>query len=61
MEIHSQLVDGNTLKSKQDLIVLPRLVLSDGTVEALKWLGLILMTGDHINKYLVQRHLTGAV
>lgn len=52
MEIHSQLVDGNTLKSKQDLIVLPRLLLSDGTAEALKWLGLILMTGDHINKYL---------
>ncbi|MFH0784666.1 MAG: TraX family protein [Pseudomonadota bacterium] len=52
MEIHSQLVDGNTLKSKQDLIVLPLLVLSDGTVEALKWLGLILMTGDHVNKYL---------
>ncbi|WP_081918018.1 TraX family protein [Methylobacter sp. BBA5.1] len=26
--------------------------LSDGTVEALKWLGLILMTGDHVNKYL---------
>jgi hypothetical protein len=25
---------------------------SDGTLEALKWLGLILMTGDHVNKYL---------
>lgn len=24
----------------------------DGTVEALKWLALALMTGDHVNKYL---------
>jgi len=24
----------------------------DGTVEALKWLALVLMTGDHVNKYL---------
>lgn len=26
---------------------LPRLVLADGTAEALKWLGLALMIGDH--------------
>ena len=26
---------------------------SDGSVEALKWLGLILMTLDHVNKYLL--------
>jgi hypothetical protein len=26
--------------------------MADGTVEGLKWLALILMTGDHINKYL---------
>jgi hypothetical protein len=32
--------------------ILPQLIISDGTLEALKWLGLILMTGDHINKYL---------
>ena len=31
---------------------LPHLVLRDGTIEALKWLALILMTGDHANKYL---------
>ena len=31
---------------------LPRLVLADGTVEALKWFALLLMTGDHVNKYL---------
>ena len=26
--------------------------MSDGKVEAIKWLGLVLMTGDHVNKYL---------
>lgn len=31
---------------------LPHLVVPDGTLEALKWLALMLMTGDHINKYL---------
>ena len=30
----------------------PRLTLSDGTLEALKWVALLLMTGDHVNKYL---------
>lgn len=30
----------------------PHLDISNGTLEALKWLGLLLMTGDHINKYL---------
>lgn len=33
---------------------LPALTLSDGAVEALKWLALILMTGDHVNKYLLK-------
>lgn len=32
---------------------LPGLVLSDGGVEALKWLGVVLMTLDHFNKYLL--------
>jgi hypothetical protein len=27
-------------------------VIADGTLEALKWLGLVLMTIDHVNKYL---------
>lgn len=31
---------------------LPRLVVADGTIEALKWLGVALMTVDHANKYL---------
>lgn len=30
---------------------------SGGSVDALKWLGLILMTGDHINKYLYNNTL----
>lgn len=32
---------------------LPRLAVSDGTIEALKWLGVVLMTLDHVNKYLL--------
>jgi TraX protein len=32
---------------------LPRLVIADGTLEALKWIALLLMTGDHVNKYLL--------
>ena len=32
---------------------LPRLAISDGTIEALKWLALLLMTLDHVNKYLL--------
>jgi hypothetical protein len=31
----------------------PAITLNDGAVEALKWLALILMTGDHVNKYLL--------
>ena len=27
--------------------------ISDGSLEALKWVGLALMTGDHVNKYLL--------
>ncbi len=32
--------------------VLPRLVIADGSLEAIKWLAVVLMTGDHVNKYL---------
>jgi hypothetical protein len=31
---------------------LPRLVVLDGSLEALKWLALVLMTVDHVNKFL---------
>ncbi|SDO53086.1 TraX family protein [Pseudomonas jinjuensis] len=36
---------------------LPRLRLADGALEALKWLALLLMTGDHLNKYLFNETL----
>ena len=32
---------------------LPRVIISDGALEALKCVALVLMTGDHINKYLL--------
>ena len=32
---------------------LPLLRIENGTLEALKWLGLVLMTIDHVNKYLL--------
>jgi hypothetical protein len=38
-------------------LALPRIVIADGTLEALKWVGLVLMTGDHINKYLFDESL----
>lgn len=30
-----------------------RLIITDGTLEALKWIALVAMTADHINKYLL--------
>lgn len=32
---------------------LPALALADGTLEGLKWLGVVLMTVDHVDKYLL--------
>lgn len=32
---------------------------SDGTIEALKWIGLAAMTGDHVNKYLFNATIPG--
>ena len=40
------------LSPEGDSFTPPRLELATGTLEALKWLGLVLMTVDHINKYL---------
>ena len=31
---------------------MPRLTLTNGGAESLKWLALLLMVGDHLNKYL---------
>jgi hypothetical protein len=39
------------------LYTLPRLFVSDGSIESMKWLALLLMTGDHINKYLFNETL----
>ncbi len=36
---------------------LPRLVIANGTIEALKWVALLLMTADHVNKYLFNETL----
>ncbi len=36
---------------------LPPLALTSGSLEALKWLALILMTGDHINRFLLDGSL----
>lgn len=33
-------------------VILPRLYVDDGTLEALKWVALLLMSCDHIDKYL---------
>lgn len=38
---------------------MPRLVVSSGTLEGLKWLGLVLMTLDHINKHFFDAKLPG--
>jgi hypothetical protein len=35
----------------------PRLAVPHGTIESLKWLALVLMTGDHVNKYLFNAKL----
>lgn len=37
-----------------------RLDISDGSLEALKWLALVCMTIDHVNKYLFAEKLPGA-
>lgn len=37
------------------------LVISDGTIEAIKWFALVLMTFDHINKYIFEETLPGVL
>jgi hypothetical protein len=41
---------GTSVAATQDA---SRIVVSDGTLEALKWLGMVLMALDHINKFLL--------
>jgi hypothetical protein len=44
----------NTTTAKSRSTDLPRLTIDDGTIESLKWLGIILMTIDHINYYFFE-------
>lgn len=39
-------------------IQMPKLVLANGSIEALKWLALVLMTIDHVNKFLFQGQMS---
>lgn len=43
---------GTTTHAASTVTPLPRLAATDGALEAIKWLALVLMTGDHVNKYL---------
>lgn len=43
--------------SKNRRTVLPRLAYANGTLEALKWVALVLMVLDHINKFLLSETL----
>ena len=45
-------IPGTTAHAENATASLPRLVAADGALEAVKWLALVLMTGDHVNKYL---------
>lgn len=36
-----------------DRFQLPTILIANGTLEALKWLGVLLMTADHVNKYVL--------
>ncbi|MBK5005748.1 conjugal transfer protein TraX [Pseudomonas sp. S32] len=40
-----------------ETVLAPRPLLAEGTLQTLKWLALLLMTGDHINKYLFNETL----
>lgn len=50
----------HTETAAQERVQWPRLLVSDGTIEALKWLALVSMTLDHANKYLFDGALQGA-
>lgn len=42
----------NATKTASTATGLPRLVIGDGTIEMMKWIGIIFMTIDHINTFL---------
>lgn len=45
-------IPGTTTHAANATASLPRLAAADGALETIKWLALVLMTGDHVNKYL---------
>jgi len=45
-------IPGTTTHATNATASLPRLAAADGALETIKWLALVLMTGDHVNKYL---------
>jgi len=47
-------VVAKSMPATQPAWSLPRLVIADGTLEALKWLALVLMVLDHTNKVLFE-------
>jgi hypothetical protein len=51
------MVEAKTLQASARAWVLPPIALTDGAVESLKWLALVLMTVDHINKYLLHERV----
>lgn len=52
----SRLIRGSVMNSPtvsaKAALTMPKIIISNGTIEGLKFLALILMTGDHVNKYL---------
>ena len=54
-------MEGSVSKSIKESKIsgLPLLVISDGTLEGLKWFALIVMTLAHIDKYLCHQNLPG--
>jgi hypothetical protein len=45
--------DAAALPARPRRSALPRLRIASGSLEALKWIALLLMAGDHVNKYLL--------
>lgn len=43
----------SSMEVKAGRTALPQLVLTDGGIEALKWFGVVAMTLDHVNKFLL--------
>lgn len=60
MKPHSIPISAHLDRIAQRESVSPGMHVENGTIEALKWLGLLCMTLDHVNKYLFADKLVGA-